>query len=77
MCVYSKGRSGGSLTNLFDLDYQAVYERQDLMQKWGLLGLFLREHFLHWMEAMNNLGLAAEVVGSINLLQSVFDVSIH
>ncbi|KAJ5556988.1 hypothetical protein N7494_000903 [Penicillium frequentans] len=33
--------------------------------------LFLQTHFLHWFEAMSILGLTSEVVGIINLLQSV------
>jgi hypothetical protein len=37
---------------------------------------FLQKHFLHWMEAMSIMGLAAEVVGIVNLLQSAFHVSI-
>lgn len=36
---------------------------------------FLQRHFLHWMEAMNLLGLASEVVGMFDLLQSVILVS--
>ncbi|KAJ5343379.1 NACHT and WD40 domain protein [Penicillium brevicompactum] len=35
--------------------------------------LFLRKHFLHWMEAMSILGVASEVIGVINMLQSVID----
>ena len=37
--------------------------------------VFLQEHFLHWVEAMSLLGLMSEVVGLINLLQSVIPVS--
>ncbi|KAJ6058363.1 uncharacterized protein N7446_007946 [Penicillium canescens] len=33
--------------------------------------LFLQKHFLHWVEAMSILGLVSEVVGIINLLQTV------
>ncbi|KAJ5355562.1 NACHT and WD40 domain protein [Penicillium cataractarum] len=33
--------------------------------------LFLQKHFLHWIEAMSLLGLGSDVVGIINLLQSV------
>lgn len=36
---------------------------------------FLREHFLHWVEAMSLLGLISEVVQGIDLLLSVLDVS--
>lgn len=39
--------------------------------------LFLKKHFLHWMEAMSILGFAFEVVRIISLLQSVLDVSIY
>jgi hypothetical protein len=35
---------------------------------------FLREHFLHWVEAMSLLGLVSEVVGMLNLLQTVISV---
>lgn len=35
---------------------------------------FLKNHFLHWLEAMNILGLGAEVVEIINLLQSTIQV---
>lgn len=38
---------------------------------------FLQKHFLHWVEAMSILGLASEVVGIINILQSVIDVSLY
>ena len=37
--------------------------------------LFLRKHFLHWVEAMSLLGLMSEVVGLITLLQSAIHVS--
>jgi hypothetical protein len=36
---------------------------------------FFKTHFLHWMEAMGILGLAHEVVGIIDLLNSWVDVS--
>jgi hypothetical protein len=38
--------------------------------------LFLQRHFLHWVEAMNLPGLVSEVVGIINLLQTVVPVVI-
>jgi hypothetical protein len=38
---------------------------------------FLQVHFLHWVEAMCILGLASEVVGIIDMLQSVIDVSLY
>jgi hypothetical protein len=37
---------------------------------------FLQKHFLHWVEAMCILGLASEVVGIINILQSALHVSV-
>lgn len=37
--------------------------------------LFFQEHFLHWVEAMSLLGLVSEVVGILNLLQTVIPVS--
>ncbi|KAJ5646727.1 NACHT and WD40 domain protein [Penicillium lividum] len=33
--------------------------------------LFLKKHFLHWMEVMSVLGLASEVVGIIDVLQAL------
>jgi hypothetical protein len=38
---------------------------------------FLKKHFLHWMEAMSILGLASEIVGIIDLLQTVVNVSFY
>jgi hypothetical protein len=38
--------------------------------------LFLEKHFLHWVEAMCLLGLASEMVGIINILQSVAPVCV-
>lgn len=37
--------------------------------------LFLQRHLLHWIEAMSLLGLISEVVGILNLLQTVILVS--
>jgi hypothetical protein len=37
--------------------------------------LFLRHHFLHWVEAMSLLGLVSEVVGMLNLLRIITTVS--
>ena len=37
--------------------------------------LFLQGHFLHWVEALSLLGLASEVVGMLNLLQTITSVS--
>jgi hypothetical protein len=36
---------------------------------------FLKEHFLHWVEAMSLLGLISDVIGIINILQSAIEVS--
>ena len=40
----------------------------------GSVFTFLEEHFLHWMEAMNVLGLGSEMVGIISTLQQVIQV---
>jgi hypothetical protein len=37
--------------------------------------LFLHEHFLHWMEAMSFLGAVSELVGIIDQLQLIINVS--
>jgi hypothetical protein len=37
--------------------------------------LFLRKHFLHWVEAMSLLGLISEVVGMLDILRTVIPVS--
>lgn len=37
--------------------------------------LFLKEHFLHWVESMSILGYVSDVLGSISLLQRVSAVS--
>ncbi|KAJ5819507.1 hypothetical protein N7474_005098 [Penicillium riverlandense] len=37
--------------------------------------VFLERHFLHWVEAMSLLGIISEVVGILNLLQTVTPVS--
>ncbi|PKY04550.1 WD domain-containing protein, partial [Aspergillus campestris IBT 28561] len=42
---------------------QASSNRKDVL-------IFLRKHFLHWMEAMSLLGLISEVVGMLNLLHT-------
>ncbi|CAI7597639.1 unnamed protein product [Penicillium pancosmium] len=39
--------------------------------------LFLQQHFLHWVEAMSFLGLAAEVVGIIDILRTVVPSDNH
>jgi len=35
---------------------------------------FLQKHFLHWLEAMSLLGLLAEVIEQVHLLQSLVSV---
>lgn len=37
--------------------------------------VFLQVHFLHWVEAMSILGLVSDVVGTLNSLQSIIQVS--
>ena len=37
---------------------------------------FLQQHFLHWMEVLSILGLNSDIIGIINLLQSLLPVSI-
>jgi hypothetical protein len=59
-----------------ELQYSCRYWAHHLMQCTDLHSMidgalsFLREHFLHWVEAMNLLGVGSEVVGIINLLQT-------
>lgn len=38
---------------------------------------FLREHFLHWMESMNLLGLGSEIIGIVNILQPIVQVTLR
>lgn len=64
-----------------ELQYSCRYWAHHLMHCMDSLGvlhdalLFLQRHFLHWMEAMNLLGLGAEVVGILNILGTVLPVS--
>lgn len=64
-----------------DLQYACRYWAHHLVQCTDSNGithnalLFLQEHFLHWVEAMSLLGLVSEVVGVLNLLQTVIPVS--
>jgi len=64
-----------------ELQYSCRYWAQHLTQskdpgtEMGEAFLFLQEHFLHWVEAMSILGIISEVVGIINTLQSVIQVS--
>lgn len=65
-----------------ELQYSCRYWAQHLEKSQDLNSvvhdafLFLRKHFLHWVEAMSILGLVPEVVGIIDRLQSVILVSI-
>ncbi|KGO75648.1 NACHT nucleoside triphosphatase [Penicillium italicum] len=60
-----------------DLQYACRYWAHHLVQCADLNAmirdalLFLQKHFLHWVEALSLLGLLSEVVGIINLLQTV------
>lgn len=64
-----------------ELEYSCRYWAHHLMHCIDLLDIlhdtlsFLQRHFLHRMEAMNLLGLGAEVVGILNLLRAVLPVS--
>jgi hypothetical protein len=64
-----------------ELQYSCRYWAQHLAQNKDSVAemnnafLFLQEHFLHWVEAMSILGIVSEVVGIINILQSVIQVS--
>lgn len=65
-----------------ELQYSCRYWAHHLTQSRDTLAAmddalsFLQKHFLHWIEAMSILGLASEVVGIIDLLQSALPVSI-
>jgi hypothetical protein len=54
---------------------QHLAKSKDPVTKMDEVFLFLQEHFLHWVEAMSILGNISEVVGIINTLQSVIQVS--
>ena len=64
-----------------ELQYACRYWVQHLVQSNDLEAamhnafVFLREHFLHWVEAMSLLGLVSEIVGLIIVLQSAIHVS--
>ncbi|CAI7611180.1 unnamed protein product [Penicillium pancosmium] len=59
-----------------ELQYACQYWAHHLMQCTDMHAvmndafLFLQKHFLHWVEAMSLLGLASEVVGIINRLET-------
>lgn len=64
-----------------ELQYSCRYWIHHLEQSGALsseieeVRLFLQKHFLHWVEAMSLLGLVSEVVGMLNLLQTMIPVS--
>jgi hypothetical protein len=64
-----------------ELQYSCRYWAQHLVQSRDPVTelvnafSFLEEHFLHWVEAMSVLGIISEVVGIIDGLQSVIEVS--
>ena len=64
-----------------ELQYSCRYwihhleQSQDLSSGIEDVLLFLRRHFLHWLEAMSLLGLISEVVGMLDLLHMVILVS--
>jgi hypothetical protein len=66
-----------------ELQYSCHYwpwhlvQSQDPVTQMDNTFLFLQEHFLHWVEAMSILGLISEVVGLIDILLSVIQVSFY
>jgi hypothetical protein len=64
-----------------ELKYACQYWAHHLVQSIDLTEmihnafLFLRTHFLHWIEAMSLLGLASEILGILNVFQTVLLVS--
>ena len=66
-----------------ELQYSCRYWAQHLEQcedpmKWmDEVYLFLKEHFLYWMEAMSILGLASELVGMVDTTRQLVPVSNH
>jgi hypothetical protein len=64
-----------------ELQYSCHYWTQHLVQSQHPITMlikafsFLKVHFLHWVEAMSILGIISEVVGVIESLQSVIQVS--
>lgn len=64
-----------------ELQYSCRYWVQHLVQseqpatQIDVAFSFLQEHFLHWMEAMSILGFASELVGVIDALRSLTQVS--
>lgn len=66
-----------------ELQYSCRYwvhhltQSEDPIAKMDDVLSFLRKHFLHWIEIMSILGWVSEMVGMINLLQSIMRVSSH
>ena len=63
-----------------DLQYSCQYWAQHLKNSSSISLIeraynFLKTHFLHWMEAMNLLGLGSDVVGIIDMLQLIVQVN--
>jgi hypothetical protein len=64
-----------------DLQYSCQYWTYHLQQskcrssKFPIL-LFLRTHFLHWLEALSLMGVLSEALGMIDILQAVVTVSL-
>lgn len=65
-----------------ELQYSCRFWAQHLVRCADLSSLmsdvfsFLQDYFLYWVESMSILGLISEVVGAINMLQTVISVSI-
>lgn len=65
-----------------ELQYSCRYwahhlaQSKDLSSMLHVASSFLKKHLLHWMEAMSILGLASEIVGIIDRLLSVIQVSL-
>ncbi|KAL4981366.1 hypothetical protein BDW68DRAFT_183564 [Aspergillus falconensis] len=52
--------------------YWVYHSDQARHHEWGsVMFPFLKEHFLHWLEAMSLMGLASETVGMINALRTI------
>lgn len=64
-----------------ELQYSCRYWAHHLMKCTDIYSVmhdalaFLQQHFLHWVEAMNLIGVGSEIVGIINLLQTGLPVS--
>ena len=56
---------------------QHLEQCEDPMKRMDDVYLFLKEHFLYWMEAMSILGLASELVGMIDTTRQLIPVSNH